>query len=172
MPFPIDCKTDECVALKRAQLNPEGALVATVELKKKVVKQSLRQTLTQFICASLKSQLPVISVATDMTDIGVAYYTNGQKNENGWTIIIQRVFGSAKAMMHFLGAAMRSIEPDVHCVDPDTGYVKLAANLPEPKRRRLSVPPPSPYTELQRRAPVQQLMDETIDVANLADFDE
>ena len=139
LPFSVGCKTDECVAVNMSRASVEACFAATVEIKKKVVQQSLRQTRTQFVCASLKSLLPVISVVTDMKDTGVAYYTNGQTTDAGWTVITQRVFVSAKAMMHALGSAMRSIKPDVLRFD-ETGNVNLPSILQEPKRVRLPVP--------------------------------
>ena len=96
LPFPRGCKTDECVAMKCSQASPETSLAATVEIKKKVDEQNRRQTCTQFICASLKSRLPVISTVTDLAGVGVAYYTTGQKTEDRWTVILERVFASAK----------------------------------------------------------------------------
>ena len=170
LPFPIGCKTDECVALSRSTASVEASFAATVEIKKKVVQQSLRQSRIQFICASLKSQLPVISIVTDMKDVGVAYYTTGQTTKEGWTVITERVFASAKAMMHFLGSAMRSIEPNVLRID-DTGNFHLPDILPQPKRMRLPVPTPSESTVLQRLGQVQQAL-EPSDIANLADLDD
>ena len=156
--------------MKRSQASVEASFAATVEIKKKVVQQSLRQTRTQFICASLKSQLPVISTVTDMEDVGVAYYTTGQTTKDGWTVITERVFASAKAMMQFLGSAMRSIKPDVLRID-DSGNFNLPDILPEPKRMRLPVPAPSHTTVLQRLNLVQQTQAGS-DIGNLADFDE
>lgn len=131
------------MALKSTSTSPEASLAATVEIRKKVAQQSLLQIRTVFICASLKSQLPVISVVTDMKDIGVAYYTTGETDEKGWKVITERFFGSAIAMMHFLGLAMHGIKPDVHRIN-EKGELNLPDTLPEPKRRRLSVPAPSP----------------------------
>ncbi|KAK9918526.1 hypothetical protein WJX75_004743 [Coccomyxa subellipsoidea] len=37
LPFPIGCKTDECVALSRSTASVEASFAATVEIKKKVV---------------------------------------------------------------------------------------------------------------------------------------
>ena len=169
LPFPVGCKTDECIALKRSQMAVEASIASTVEIKKKVVQQSLRQTQTQYICSSLKSQLPVISVVTDMKGVGVAYYTTGQATPDGWTVITQRVFTSATSMMHFLGTAIRSIRPEVLRMDSD-GNFNLPKLLPQPKRRRLPVPPLTHTTILQRLGLVQQAA-EGDDVANLADLE-
>ncbi|DBB15154.1 TPA: hypothetical protein ACH3X3_004159 [Trebouxia sp. C0006] len=79
LPFPIGCKTDECIVIRRSAMIPEASITCTIDLKRHVVKQSLRQVLTQFVCASLKSNLPVISTLTDMTKVGIAYYTTGEK---------------------------------------------------------------------------------------------
>ncbi|KAL0040379.1 hypothetical protein WJX77_005504 [Trebouxia sp. C0004] len=67
LPFPIGCKKDECIVIRRSATIPETSITCTIEVKRHVVKQSLRQALTQFVCASLKSNLPVISTLTDMT---------------------------------------------------------------------------------------------------------
>ena len=171
LPFPVDCKADACVATSRCQYSVELFFAATVEIKKKVVQQSLRQARTQFVCASLRSQLPVISTVTDMQDVGVAYYIDGRKNEEGWTVITERVFGSAKAMMHFLGSAMRSLPPRTS----STNEFNLPSSLPEPHCRRLPVPPPSQATLLERQKFVQQFLAQAAygnDVANLAYVDE
>ena len=104
LPFPIECNTDECIVIKRSATVPESSITCTIELKRHVVKQSLRQALTQFVCALLKSNLPVISTLTDMTKVGIAYYTTGEKTPDGWTIITQRFFPTAKGMMQFLSA--------------------------------------------------------------------
>ena len=79
LPSPIGCKTDECIVVRRSATIPEASITCAVEVKMHVVKQSLRQALTQFLCTSLKSNLPVISTLTDMTKVGVAYYTTGEK---------------------------------------------------------------------------------------------
>ena len=102
-----------------------------------------------------------------MKAVGVAYYTTGQNTEDGWTVILERVFASAMAMMQFLGSAMRSIPPDVLCSD-DKGYFNLPESLPEPKRRRLPVPAPSYTTLLERQNLLQQAIYGS-DIANLAD---
>jgi hypothetical protein len=78
LPFSIGCRTDAMIVATRSRSFEEAAIVATMELKKKVVKQSLRQTKATFVCASLKSQLPVISCVTDMKKTAVAYYTPGE----------------------------------------------------------------------------------------------
>lgn len=150
LPFPLGCKTDDCLVV-RSQTDAEGSITCTVEVKRHVVKQSLRQAQTQFVCASLKSSLPVISTLTDMTTVGVAYYTTGEKAPDGWTIITQRFFATARGMMQFLGAAMRSIQPDMLRPDSD-GNFNLPSTLPEPKRRRLPTPALSQTTtfKLQR----------------------
>ncbi len=170
LPFPIGCKTDECIVLRRSQMAAEASITCTIEVKKQVVKQSLRQAQIQFVCASLKSALPVISTLTDMTEVGVAYYTTGEKTPDGWTIITQRFFATAKDMMRFLGAAMRSIQPDVLRPDSD-GNFNLPSILQDPKRRRLPTPALSQTTTLQRLNILQQVVDGKMDVADLSDFD-
>jgi len=170
LPFSIGCKTDECVVLGRSKLDQEASLVATVEVKKRVVKQSVRQGLVQFICASLKSQLPVISTVTDMKQVGVAFYITGQRTAEGHTIITQRVLSSATAMMRFLGEAIRSIPSDTLLFD-SKGLFILPEVLQQPERRRLPIPAPSHTTTMQRLATVQEFL-EGPDVANLADVDD
>lgn len=137
LPFPIGCKTDACIVVRRSAMIPEASITCTIELKRHVVKQSLRQALTQFVCASLKSNLPVISTVTDMTKVGIAYYTTGEKTPGGWTILTQRYFATAKGMMQFLAAAMSSIPPDVMRTDT-WGNFSLPSVLLEPTRRRVA----------------------------------
>lgn len=170
LPFPLGCKTDECIVVRTSQIDAEASTTCTIEVKRHVVKQSLPQAQTQFVCASLKSSLPVISTLTDMTSVGVAYYTTGEKAPDGWTIITQRFFATARGMMQFLGAAMRSIQPDILRPDGD-GNFNLPSVLPEPKRRRLPTPALSHTTTLQRMNLLQQVVDGNMDVADLADFD-
>ncbi|KAL0018614.1 hypothetical protein WJX77_012142 [Trebouxia sp. C0004] len=42
LPFPIGCKTDECIVIRRSATIPEASITCTVEVKRHVVKQSLR----------------------------------------------------------------------------------------------------------------------------------
>ena len=170
LPFPLGCKTDECIVVRRSQMDAETSMTCTVEVKRHVVKQSLRQAQTQNVCASLKSSLPVISTLTDMTRVGVAYYTTGEKAPDGWTIITQRFFATAQGMMQFLGAAMHSIQPDMLRPDSD-GNFNLPSMLPEAKRTRLPIPPLSQTTTLQRMNLLQQVAYGKMDVADLSDFD-
>ena len=104
-----------------------------------------------------------------MTRVGVAYYTTGEKAPDGWTIITQRFFATANGMMQFLGAAVRSIQPDILRPDSD-GYFNLPSVLPEPKRKRLPIPALSQTTTLQRMHLLQQVVDGKMDVADLSDF--
>ena len=170
LPFLIGCKTDECIVIRRTATIPEASITCTIELKRHVVKQSLRQALTQFVCASLKSNLPVISTLTDMTKVGIAYYTTGQKTPDGWTIITQRCFASAKGMFQFLAAAMSSILPDVLRTDT-RGNFNLPSILLEPTRRRLPTPSLSQTTTLQRMNLLQQIIDGKAEVADLSDLE-
>ena len=123
LPFPIGCKTDECIVIGRSATIPEASITCTIELQRHVVEQSLRRMLTQFVCPSLKSNLPVISTLTDMTKVGIAYYTTGQKTPDGWTIM-QRYFPTAKGMMQFLATAMSNIPPDVLCMDTKGNFIR------------------------------------------------
>ena len=113
LPFPIGRQTDECIIAGRSQMTAEASTICTIEMMKNVVKEGLRQAQIKLVCAALNSALPVISALTAMHEVGAAYYTTGQQTSDGWTIITQRVFVTAKDMMHFLWAAMRSIQPDI-----------------------------------------------------------
>lgn len=119
LPFNIACKTDAVVVVAhRARLFYEGCIAATVDMKKKVVKQSRRQTKVTYICASLKSHLPVISCVTDWGTSAAAYYTTGQKRpSDGATIILERIFDSPAQMLRFLANALsaQSVPPNVLC---------------------------------------------------------
>ncbi len=102
--------------------------------------------------------------------VGVAYYTTGEKTPDGWTIIKQRYFATAKAMMQFLAAAMSSIPPDVLHEDTN-GNLNLPSMLLEPTRRRLPTPALSQTTTMQRMNLLQQIVDGKVDVADLSDFE-
>ena len=151
-------------------MDAEASITCTIEVKRHLVKQSLRQAKIQFVCASLKSSLPVISALTDMTGMGAAYYTTGEKAPDGWTIITQRFFASARGMMQFLGAAMHCIQPDILRPDSD-GYFHLPSMLPEPRRQRFPTPALSHTTTLQRMNLLQQVVDGKSDLADLSEFD-
>jgi len=141
LPFKIGCRTDAMVVASRSQMTEEASIMATVEMKKKVVMQSLRQTKVTFVCASLKSQLPVISCVTDMGASAVAYYTAGQRRGgDGAAICIEHFFNSATEMMKFLNKALggRSVSADVMRLKDDK--IVLPSELPHPKRVRLPVP--------------------------------
>ena len=170
LPFPIECNTDECIVIKRSATVPESSITCTIELKRHVVKQSLQQALTQFVCAPLKSNLPVISTLTDTTKVGIAYYTTGEKTPDGWTIITQRYFSTAKGMMQFLTTAMSNVPPDILRMDTK-GNFNLPSTLLEPTRRRLPVPSSSHFTTLQRMNLLQQIVDGKVDVADLSDLE-
>ena len=116
LPFGIECKPDAMVVASRSRALEEAAIVSTVDLKKRVVKQSLRQTKATFVCASLKSQLPVISCVTDMQTTAVAYYTGGQRRGDGVTICVERVFSSPEAMLQWLGKALSSESVSPHAL--------------------------------------------------------
>ena len=170
LPFPMGCKTDACIVSRRSMVVPEAAVTCTLEVKRHVVKQSLRHAQIQFVCASLNSNLPVISTVTDMTKGGVAYYTTGEQTPDGWTIITQRYFATAKGMMRFLATAMASIPPDILCADTN-GHFNLPSTLLEPVRMRLPIPPLSQTTTRQRINFLQQIVDGKMDVADLSDLE-
>jgi len=89
---------------------------------------------------------------------------------DGWTIITQRYFATAKGMMQFLATAMASIPPDVLRTDPE-GTFNLPSVLLEPTRRRFPTPPLSQTTTLQRMNLLQQIIDGKADVADLSDLE-
>lgn len=93
-------------------------------------------------------------------------HTTGEQAPDGWTIITQRFFATARVMMQFPGAAMRSIQPDILHPDSD-GNFHLPSMLPEPERRHLPTPALSQTTRLQRINLLQQVMDGKLDVADL-----
>lgn len=77
-------------------------------------------------------------------NVGVACNTSGQETEDGWTVIMGRIFTSATEMMEFLGIAMRimrmrSIAPDVLRMNSEC-EIELPISLPKPKRRWLPIP--------------------------------
>jgi hypothetical protein len=151
LPFAVCCTAQECITVRKSPYHAESSIVATVEVSKKVGPQSLRQAEAQFLCASMKSVLPVISVVTDMKRVGIACYTTGQKTADGIAIIIQRVFPSAADVLKFLGAAICSIPPDTLHVDAD-GHFILPKTLRDPTRRRLPAPDPGPRTVMENVA--------------------
>lgn len=106
LPFNVGFRTDAMVVVRNSNLNVEGAIAATVEMKKRVVAQSLRQTKVTYVCASLKSHLPVISCVTDWERTAVAYYTTGQKRADGGTIVVEHIFGSPQELLPFLKGAL------------------------------------------------------------------
>lgn len=145
LPFNIGCRTDALVTVRNAAVNIEGAVAATVELKKRAVQQSILQAKTTWVCASLNSHLPVISVLTDMVDVFAAFYTEGSKDNSGNTICIQHMFPGRTELFAYIRNALSStsIPPNVlrYCKD-GLGEEKLvlAEELPNPKRIRLPVP--------------------------------
>lgn len=116
---------------------------STIELKKRVVAQSILQTKVQFLCASLKSQLPVISCCTDMQSEAVAYYTTGQRRGDNVCIVREHFFKDSRQMLRWLGTALsaQSVAPNVMRLAAD-GDIVLPRELPNPKRIRLPVPQP------------------------------
>eukprot|EP00195_Chlamydomonas_chlamydogama_P013823 CAMPEP_0202899738 /NCGR_PEP_ID=MMETSP1392-20130828/7886_1 /ASSEMBLY_ACC=CAM_ASM_000868 /TAXON_ID=225041 /ORGANISM="Chlamydomonas chlamydogama, Strain SAG 11-48b" /LENGTH=422 /DNA_ID=CAMNT_0049585993 /DNA_START=199 /DNA_END=1465 /DNA_ORIENTATION=- len=143
LPFGLECRTDALVVVRKVSTLEESAVVATVDVNKRVVAQSRRQTKATYICASLNSHLPAISVVTDMQKAAVAYYANGQRMPgDGRAIIIERVFVNADEMMTWLRGALsaESVQADVwHFREPD-GHIVLPDELPNPRRIRMPVP--------------------------------
>lgn len=97
-----------------------------------------------FLCASLKSQLPVVACCTDMRKAAVAYYTNGQRRVDSCCVVYEHFFPSCSAMCQWLRAALsaESVAPNVLRFEGD--HVVLPAELPNPKRVRVPVPAPPP----------------------------
>lgn len=108
MPFSIGCRTDALVVVRNAAVDIEAAVAATVEFKKRAVRQSIRQTKTTWICASLNSSLPVLSALTDMRDVFSAFYTQGVKDGSGRTVCIQHMFADAPSLFAFMSEALSS----------------------------------------------------------------
>eukprot|EP00195_Chlamydomonas_chlamydogama_P016061 CAMPEP_0202891048 /NCGR_PEP_ID=MMETSP1392-20130828/1236_1 /ASSEMBLY_ACC=CAM_ASM_000868 /TAXON_ID=225041 /ORGANISM="Chlamydomonas chlamydogama, Strain SAG 11-48b" /LENGTH=407 /DNA_ID=CAMNT_0049574713 /DNA_START=373 /DNA_END=1596 /DNA_ORIENTATION=- len=171
LPFGIAARTDAMVVAARSRLIEEASIVATVEMKKKVVQQSRRQTKATYLCASLKSQLPVISVVTDMDKVAVAYYTSGQRLPNGMTVITERVFSHVDGMMAFLHSALSSESIASNVLRPRGDDFVIPEELPNPKRVKLPVP-----ARASNAAEVRQLLaalagDDGDDIANLRDVE-
>lgn len=139
LPFSIGCRTDALVVVKRAAVNIEGAIAATVEFKKRVGKQSVLQAKATWVCASLNSHLPVLSVLTDMEHVFAAFYTRGQKDNCGNTVCIQHLFPGSKQLFEFMHNTLNTIPANVLRFQA-SGDLALAEELPEPKRVRLPVP--------------------------------
>lgn len=145
LPFNIGCRTDALVVVRNAAVHIEGAIAATVEFKKRAVQQSILQAKITWVCASLNSHLPVLSVLTDMTDVFAAFYTDGSQDGSGRTICIQHMFTGRAELFAFMRNALSatSIPANVmrYCPD-DKGREQLilAEELPNPKRIRLPVP--------------------------------
>mmetsp|Transcript_6780 Transcript_6780/g.14990 ORF Transcript_6780/g.14990 Transcript_6780/m.14990 type:complete len:383 (-) Transcript_6780:396-1544(-) len=172
MPFSIGWRTDAMVVATRRCAAEEASIVATVELKKKVVRQSLRQTKATYVCASLKSQLPVISCVTDMSTAAVAYYTAGQRRQDGTAICYEHFFRNADAMMMWLSRALAtsSVPADVMQFS-DTGVLVMPDELPNPKRIRLPMPPNTHAHTVGLRSLLPGLFDQGSDVACLRDVE-
>lgn len=139
LPLNLGYRTDAMIVARGSVISEEASVVATVELKKVVVKQSLRQTKATFIRASLKSQLPVISYVTDMCGAAVAYYTCGQRRAGDNSVLcIERFFPSADSMIDWLRRALSpdSIPADVlrlrgdEVVLPGDHLLKISALVP------------------------------------------
>lgn len=141
LPFSIGVRTDALIAIRNACVALEASIAATLELKKKVVAQSLRQTRVTYVCASLKSQIPVISCVTDMTEgEHVAYYTDGQKTADGNTIVYEHLFPTADDLATWLGQALSAQSVPQHLLRFRGDQFVTVTDLPNPKRIRLPVP--------------------------------
>ena len=142
LPFSIGCRTDALVTVRNSAVNIEGAVAATVELKKRVVRQSIVQAKATWVCASLKSHLPVLSVLTDMKNVFMAFYTQGQKDARGWTVCIQHMFPDLEQLTLFMRNALMAVPSDalVFKRAASSSTLVIPSELPSPKRVRLPVP--------------------------------
>jgi len=100
------------------------------------------QAKTTWVCASLNSHLPVLSVLTDMTRVFAAFYTEGQKDPRGWTLCIQRVFADLEQLTTFMHDALMAVPSDALILKRAAASTTLPIpkELPNPKRVRLPVP--------------------------------
>jgi len=141
LPFSIGCRTDALVVVKRASVDIQGAIAATVELKKKVVQQSVRQAKTTFYCAALLSQMPVLSVLTDMQVVFAAFYTEGEQDPyTKFTLCIQHTFSSLHSLTTFMHEALDSVPKKALRWDVISNKFVPCSEVPNPRRVRLPVP--------------------------------
>jgi hypothetical protein len=140
LPFIIGCRTDALVTLRNAAVNIDGAVAATVELKKRVVQQSVRQAKTTFLCATLHSHLPVLSVLTDMQHVFAAFYTDGQQDPSKRTLCIQHLFSSLDSLTSFMRVALASVPAQALRWSTANDTFVVPPELPNPRRVRLPIP--------------------------------
>lgn len=147
LPFTIGCRTDALIILSHAPFGPEAKIVATVELKKRVVLQSVRQAKTTFICASLHSMMPVVSILTDMERGHAAFYCSGLEPKTGRQICVQQVFKTYAAMCNFLHTALSSVPKDA--LQFRGGSMTSVVELQHPKRKLLQQPREPSHSSLK-----------------------
>lgn len=127
--------------LLNAKVDIQGAIAATVELKKKVVQQSVRQVKTTFYCAALLSQMPVLSVLTDMQAVFTAFYTDGEQDSSTKsTLCIQHTFSSLGSLTNFMHTALASVPKKALGWDEITNKFVQCPEVANPVRVRLPVP--------------------------------
>lgn len=135
LPFTIGCRADALITLAHAPFSPDAKIVATVEMKKLVVDQSVRQAKATFICASLHSMVPVVSVLTDMQHNHMAFYCTGLQPGTGCRLCVQHAFGSREELGGFLATALRSVPQDA--LSFRGGDMTSVVELQDPPRKLL-----------------------------------
>jgi len=135
LPFPIGCRTDALIILTHASFSPDAKIVATVELKKRVGLQSVRQAKATFICASLHSMMPVVSILTDMERNHMAFYHRGVEPGTNRRLCVQKVFSNRSDMCYFLHKALASVPHDALQFQGD--IFKSVLQLKDPLRKLL-----------------------------------
>jgi hypothetical protein len=144
LPFTIGCRADALITLAHAPFPPDAKIAATVEMKKLVVEQSVRQAKATFICASLHSMIPVVSILTDMQHNNMAFYCTGFQPGTGRRLCVQHAFKTRDDLGLFLHTALRSVPQDA--LSFRGGNMTSVLELQDPPRKLL----------LQDREPSQQ----------------
>lgn len=144
LPFTIGCRADALITLAHAPFSTDAKIAATVEMKKLVRQQSVRQAKTTFICASLHSMIPVVSILTDMQHNNVAFYCTGFEPGTGRQLCVQHTFKTRDDLGLFLHTALTSVPQDALLFR--TGDMTSVLELQNPPRKLL----------LQDRKPSQQ----------------
>lgn len=141
LPFTIGCRTDALIILRFPSFPPDAKIVATVELKKRVVQQSMRQAKATFLCATLHSMMPVVSILTDMKQGHAAFYCRGPEPGTGRRVCVQHVFKTLSDLCQFLQTALHSVPLDALKFHGDT--MVSVPQLQDPVRKLL-LPPTEP----------------------------
>jgi hypothetical protein len=144
LPFTIGCRADALIILAHAPFSPDAKIAATVEMKKRVVEQSVRQAKATFICASLHSLMPVVSILTDMQHNHMAFYCTGFQPGTRRLLCVQHGFKTRDDLCFFLHRALSSVPQDALLFRG--GNMTSVLELQDPPRKLL----------LQDREPSQQ----------------